>query len=163
LNVIRSDPNSSVLVHRNVLCVGFVGAQEPAVYRSLYGLALRLASESGTGKVGVVSIVVPGASPPSVESREAIANLHNDPEGIVHRSALVLTSDGFIGAAIRSIAVSILQMATRRPGHDIFQRLDRAVTWVTEGLPTDDAEPIAAIPLTYAIESHLRESRRRVA
>lgn len=39
--------------------------------------------------------------------------------------------------------LSVKQYAARGDGHEVFQHLDKALTWVTEGLPTADGQSIA--------------------
>jgi hypothetical protein len=163
LNVIRSDSAVVMLAHQNVLMTAILGNHDPVICRSLYNACLRLAGESSFGKMSAISIVVPGTKPPNAEARQALANLHRDPSQVIHRSALVFASDGFIGATVRSVAVSILQMVNKKSGHETFQRLDRALVWVTEGLlmPSQGAPPLTEVAI--AVANHLQQARRSVA
>jgi hypothetical protein len=136
LEISRQDDDHVVLTHANLLFIIWRGAQSQTACTSLYDLASNLARRCGTGKVSALSIVQSSSRPPSPEARRALARLHDDPRGVIHRSALVFPNDGFVGAIIRSIALSIRQATQLRQKHEVFQRIDRALAWVTEGLHT---------------------------
>jgi hypothetical protein len=139
------------------------GAHTPATCATAYDLAVTLAGQCGAGKVSVLSIVQAGSTAPSPAAREALARLHDDPEGVIHRSALVFPNDGFLAAIIRSIALSVRQRASRRQGHELFQRLDRALAWATEGLPTVGNLPIPVASLVLALTKFQPATQSKVA
>ena len=88
----------------------------------------------------------------SREAREALARLHRDPEGVVHRTAVVLPEIGFLAASIRSIILAATQKAARRAGHHVFQRIDKALTWVTDGLPAAPGRKVVVSDLIPALD-----------
>jgi hypothetical protein len=149
--IARQDENHVVLTCGNVIVLVWLGSCVPAACATLYDFGVKLAKQCGAGKVSVVSIVQPGAIAPSPEARAALARLHEDPEQVVHRSALVLQSDGFLGAIMRSIALNVRQLASRRQGHEAFSRVDKALTWVTQDLPTRGVGPIPIAALVQAV------------
>lgn len=147
LEVSRQVDDHWALTHANLLFIIWRGAQSEAACAGVYDLAVQLARRCGTEKVSALSIVQSSSRPPSPEARQALVRLHDDPQGIIHRSALVFPNDGFIGAIIRSVALSIRQATQLRQRHEVFQRVDKALAWVTEGLPTPNhvALPISAL------------------
>jgi hypothetical protein len=155
LNVAHQATDFVALSHKNLLLLSWRGPEDPAVCRSLYATAVRVAAEVKASKLAIVSIVNPGCKRPSKEASDAMSQLHDDPQGIIHRSALVFRSDGIFGVAMHSIAMSIMQRGKRRLKHDIFLHLDRALTWVTEGLPTPDSQLISVSDVVFALEEYL--------
>lgn len=163
LEIARQDEDHIALTHANVMFLLWRGTYSPAACTAAYDLAIDLAQASGTGKVSALSIVQRTTTTPSPAARKALARLHEDQMGVIHRSALVFPNDGFVGAIIRSIALSIRQIAARRQGHDIFQSVDRALSWVTDGLPTLQDRPIPVTSLVRALGDFDVTPRAKVA
>jgi hypothetical protein len=135
------------------MVVLWYGSQDPAVCRRLYETASSAAKTSGAGKVAAVSIVknrTVGA--PSPAARDALARLHEDPERVIHRSALVFARTGFVASIVRSIVLSLRQRASRRDGHDIFSTPEAALAWVTQDLPVARGTSVSTSALLSAIE-----------
>jgi hypothetical protein len=153
LNEIQRDSNHVVLSYSNVLLVLWQGRQDPLVCDRLYDLAVDLANKTGTGKVAAISIIQANTSAPSPAARTALMRLHEDREQVIHRSALVFPSDGFLAAIVRSIVLSLRQRASRSKGHEVFQRIDKAIHWATADLPTRNHLPIPVAALMLALES----------
>jgi hypothetical protein len=154
LNEVQRDDNHLVLSYSNVLLVLWHGRQDPRVCDGLYDLVGDLARKSGTGKAAAVSVIQAGASAPSPAAREALMRLHEDRDQVIHRTALVFPSDGFIAAIVRSIALSLRSRASRSRVHEVFQRVDKALTWATTGLPTKNQLPIPVAALVLALECY---------
>jgi hypothetical protein len=163
LNEVQRGSNHLVLSYSNLLLVLWQGRQDPLVCDGLYDIAVDLARKSGTGKVATVSVIQGSASAPSPAVREALMRLHEDRELVIHRSALVFQSDGFIAATIRSILLSLRSRASRNKTHEVFQRIDKAITWATAGLPTKNHLAIPVAALKAAIESCDASSEVKVA
>jgi len=143
-----------VLIYLNVLTVLWRGAHDPSVCQKLYKRSVDLAKRSTVGAMSAVSVVHAGTPAPSPAAREALAQLHDDREGVIYRSAVVFRGDGFIASIIRSIALGIQQRSTRHGNHKMFQELREAMTWATTGLPTATGVPVPIEPLLLAVESH---------
>lgn len=163
LRLVRQEPDFVALAIENVLVLSWGGPQDPAVCRSLYDAAVDVAATSGTGRVAILSIVSPGCTAPSKEAREALSQLHDDPKQVVHRSAMVFRSDSVISGAVRRIAMGIMQRGNRRLKHDVFSHLDRALTWVTDGLPTPSSGLISVPDVVAALEEYLSTAQARSA
>jgi serine/threonine protein kinase len=155
LTVIRQDAGHVVLCYANLFLLIWRGTQQPEICATAYDLAVNLAVRTGVGKVGVVSMVAGGARAPSPAARAALARLHDDPERVVHRSALVVPSTGFIAAIIRSVTLSFTQRASRRGVHKIFRQVEEALAWVTEGLPTPTGVRIPVQSVLLSLRNHL--------
>jgi hypothetical protein len=151
IELVREDENHVVLTHANVMFVIWLGEQQPEACAAAYDLSVKLARKCGTNRVSVVSIVHEGMTRPSSAAREALARLHEDPESVTHRTAVVIFGGGFIGAIVRSIVLSVRQHASRRQRHEVFGSLDQALSWVTEGLPTPCNRPIPISQLVAAL------------
>jgi len=163
LEVLRQDADHVVLTHGNLILLIWRGTPAPEACATVYDLSVDLARKCGKSKVSALSIIQPGARAPTAEARKALARLHDDPAGVVHRSALVFPSEGFLGATIRSIALGIRQLAGRRQGHDVFQRLDKALAWVTEGLETPNCRPVPVASLLQALDGFEVSKHSKVA
>ncbi len=151
------------LSYSNVLIVIWSGRQDPDVCKGLYDAAIAVANQTGVGKVAAVSIIQPGITPPTPKAREALARLINDEVRVVHRSALVYPNDGFLASIVRSIALGLMQRSSRRQSHQVFQRLDKAFDWITDGLPTINDRPIPTDVVLRMLESHLVPLSSKVA
>ena len=162
-STIEHDKNHVLLRHENVILLVWYGEQDPEVCARVYELAVSIAQSSGVGKVAAVAIVTPSASRPSAEARAAFARLHDDPQQVIHRVASVVADEGFIAATIRSIVLSIRQHAVRNHEHAVFHYVERALEWVTDGLPTVTGLPIAVQAILYALERDVDQLRQDVA
>lgn len=163
LSVLDRDDNHELLIYSNVLMVVWSGRQVPEVCEALYDAAVALARQAREGKLAVVSLILPTATPPSPEAREALGRLVQDPNQIVYRSALVYPHDGFLASIIRSIALTLMQRSTRRRGHQVFQRIDNAIEWVTDGFLSNTGDRLVCADLVRQLESHLGPARTKVA
>jgi hypothetical protein len=163
LAVLDRDSDHVLLTYANVLIVLWIGRQVPQVCASLYNAAIALASQTATGKLAVLSVIQHTATAPSPAAREALGRLVQDPSGIVHRSALVYSDDGFLASIVRSVALRLMQRATRRHGHQVFQRIDKALEWVTDGLPTATGHPLQLPSLMRQLEGYCVPAKSRVA
>jgi len=161
LDVVRRDDSHVLLAYTNLLIVIWCGHQHPDVCRSIYDSAISVANQTGLGKVAAVSIVQPGIKPPSTKAREALGRLIEDEVRVIHRSALVYLEDGFIASIVRSIALNLMQRSARKT-HRVFQELDKALEWVTDGLPRSH-RLLPLTPLLRELESHLAPYRSKVA
>jgi hypothetical protein len=163
LSGLDRDENHEFLIYSNVLIVVWSGRQMPEVCEALYDAAIALARQTREGKLSVLSLILPSATPPSPEAREALGRLVQDPNQIVYRSALVYPYDGFLASIIRSIALTLMQRSTRRRGHQVFQHIDKAIEWVTEGLPTNTGGRLVCSDLVRQLESRLAPARTKLA
>jgi hypothetical protein len=163
IEIARQDDNHLLLTHANLMFLLWRGIQVPATCGTIYDMGVALAQKCGTGKVSVLSIVQAGATPPSHAAREALAALHDDPQRVIHRSALVFPNDGFVGAIIRSIALNVRQRARRRQGHEVFHKVEKALSWVTENLPTARNRPIPVSALAQALSKFDPANQAKVA
>ena len=163
LEVLEQDEAHVLLQYGNVLLVLWSGTQQPEVCRALYDTVLRVARRSGVGKVAAASVIQTGTTAPSAKVREALARLIDDSAGVIHRSALIYPNDGFLASIVRSIALSLTQGASRRHGHQVFHRIDDALKWMTEGLPTASGQPISVSTLRQMLDCHLQPVHSRVA
>ncbi len=163
LNLISRDSNHVLLSFSNVMIVLWNGSQAPEVCRNLYESGIALANQIGTGKVAVVSVIQYRATPPSQESREALGRLIEDPNQIVHRSALVYPHDGFLASIVRSIVLTLIQRSSHRRCHQVFQRVDKALEWVTDGLPTTTGHPVVVTTLLRQLENYGTLTKSEVA
>jgi hypothetical protein len=145
--VVGESTNHVAVVCGSVVMVLWRGPQEPAVCASLYELAVRAARAQGVTRVAVVSVVGEGSRPPNKEARDALARLYEDPEGVIHRVAVVIPGAGFVAAGIRSIVIGLRQMVTHKGNQEVFQSIDKALPWVTEGLVTARETPVAVSAL----------------
>jgi hypothetical protein len=163
LSVLARDDDHELLTYSNVLILVWTGRQTPEVCEALYDAAATLARQSRAGKLGVISLIQPTATPPSPEAREALGRLVQDPNQIVYRSALIYPHDGFLASIIRSIVLTLMQRSKRRLSHQVFQRIDKAIEWVTEGLPSHTRGPLIDADLIRQLESHLGPAKSKVA
>lgn len=163
LSVINRDSDHVLLSFSNVMIVLWHGSQAPEVCKNLYESGIALANQAGTGKVAVVSVIQYRATPPSPESREALGRLIEDPNHIVHRSALVYPHDGFLASIVRSIVLTLIQRSSHRRSHQVFQRVDKALEWVTDGLPTATGQPIVATTLLRQLDTYITPTKSQVA
>lgn len=163
LQVMQEDIHHIVVSYDNVMVILWRGVTEPATCRRLYALAAQISKAHGGAKVSAVSVVERGAAMPSSEAREALSLLHEDPLGIAHRSASVFPESGFLAASIRSIVLGVMQRAGRRGGHNLFQRLDKALLWVTEGLSTAQWGTVSVPKLIQELENLRGKTASRVA
>lgn len=152
-----------VLSYSNLVILCWSGPQDPAVCWAIYDIVAKVATAAGSGKVAILSVVAPQCTPPSPEAREALSVLHEDPKQIVHRSAMVFISSGFISGAMRRVAMSILQRGNRRVKHDVFPDLQRALTWVCEDLPASKGAAIRVPDTVAALEEFLSSRTTYVA
>lgn len=163
VEIARQDDNHLLLTHANLMFLLWRGIQLPATCATVYDVGVDLAQKCGTGKISVLSIVQAGATAPSHAAREALAGLHDDPQKVIHRSGLVFPNDGFVGAIIRSIALNVRQRARQRQGHEVFQSVEKALSWVTEALPTAGNRPIPVSELAQALSKFAPSHRAKVA
>jgi hypothetical protein len=163
LTVLDRDSDHVLLTYANVIVVLWSGRQVPQVCASLYDTAISLASQTATGKLAVLSVIQPTATAPSPAAREALGRLVQDPNGIVHRSALVYSDDGFLASIVRSVALTLMQRAARRRGHQVFQKVDKALEWITDGLPTATGHPLQLPSLVRQLEGYCVPAKSRVA
>lgn len=163
LVVLDRDDDHVFLAYANVLIAIWHGHQHPHVCHRMYDAAIATANQTGAGKVAALSIIQSGIKPPSAKSREALGRLIEDEVRVVHRSALVYPEDGFLASIIRSIALGLMQRVAKKSNHQVFQQLDKALEWVTMGLPTSNDRPMATDPLLRQLETHLAPSRSKVA
>ena len=151
LDVLRKDDGHVAVAHENLVIVVWKSAPDAATCHALYDLGVSVARNHRTGKISVLSVLQPVGSAPSASAREAIGDLHEDPERVVHRTAVVLPQAGFIAAAIRSIILTATQRSDRRRGHGVFSTIDEALTWVVEDLPTAPGHGISVPALLDAL------------
>jgi serine/threonine protein kinase len=163
LTVIRQDASHVALCYANLFLLIWSGPQEPETCATVYDLAVNLAVRTGVRKVGVVSIVGAMARAPLPAARHALSRLHDDPERIVHRFALVVRSTGFIASIIRSVTLGFTQGAARRGIHKTFRRPEDALQWVTEGLPTPTGVRLPIPSILVALGDYLDQSQSPVA
>lgn len=142
LMVLQEDRNHVVYSYDNVIVVRWRGPQEPAVCTSLGDWAAHVATIQGTAQVAAISIAERGCCPPSPEVREALGHLIETTSSVIYRVAIVHPAGGFIEAAIRSVILGFRRVLSHHLVQDVFQRLDAAVVWATEGLPTATGRPI---------------------
>jgi hypothetical protein len=136
------------LTYGNVLLLFWRDAYMPESCARIYDLAVAL-SRKHTGRVCVVSIIRQATAAPSPAARRALGRIRCDPQGVVHRSAVVFPDDGFVGAIIRSVVTSLRPHSQRRHQHEMFQSLEKALSWATEGLLTrpDVTIPVQALAM----------------
>jgi len=157
VRVVQRNDNHVLLLHQNVLVSIWHGEQDPAVCRHLYHVARDAAKRSGRGKTATLSIIGNGTPPPSAEAREALTRLHEDPEQIIYRSALVFARAGFVASIVRSVILGLRQRASRRGNHAVFSNVREALGWVTEGVASEDAARIDVDALFASIEREITE------
>lgn len=138
-------------------------AYKPQSCARIYDLAVAL-SRKHTGKVCVVSVLSQTTAAPSPAARQALGRMRSDPQHVVHRSAVVFPDDGFLGAIIRSVVLSLRPPSQRPHQHETFQSLESALSWATEGLPTrpDVTIPVRALAMalrTFGFERPQTVSR----
>lgn len=142
LALIESDANHRLFSQSNVLVTIWHGVQEPDACRHLYEASLEVARRTRTGKIAALSVIMKSTGAPSTAAREALARLHEDPEGVIHRSALVFTKSGFVASIVRSVVLGVRQRSSRRDGHGVFSNPAEALDWITEGLPVPSGQPL---------------------
>jgi hypothetical protein len=140
--VIESDSNHVIFACANILVSVWHGSQEPDVCHRLYSVARDLAKRSRAGKVAALSVIMQSTSAPSPATREALARLHQDPDHVIHRSALVLAKSGFVASIVRSVVLGLRQRASRLGSHEVFSSAAEALEWITQDLPTAGGAPI---------------------
>lgn len=141
-----------MLTYANVMLLFWRDAYKPQSCAKIYDLAVAL-SRKHTGKVCVVSVLSQATAAPSTAAREALGRMRSDPQHVVHRSAVVFPDDGFVGAIIRSVVLSLRPPSQRRHQHETFQSLEKALSWATEGLPTRPDVTIPVRALATALRS----------
>lgn len=135
-----------VLTYANLVLLFWRDAYTPASCARIYDLAVALSSKHG-GKVSVISILRHATAAPSPEARQALGRMRSDPQNVVHRSAVVFPDDGFVGAIIRSVVLSLRPPSQRRQQHETFQNLEKALWWATDGLSSRTTIPVRALAL----------------
>lgn len=99
--------------------------------------AILALAERHPGGLGLVMIVESTAEVPSGEVRSALSQALGDFGPLVRRSALIHEGTGFRAAAVRAIVTGISLVARQPYPHQVFDRVELAVTWVVQGLPRD--------------------------
>ena len=154
VTTIESDANHVVLAQANVLVAIWFGPQEPEACFHLYDLAVNVAKKTGARKVSALSVAKPGSARPTPAAREALGRLHEDPEHVIHRAALVFGRGGFVASIVRSIVLGLTQRSSRRGSHRVFDQTDEALQWVLQGLPIARGQTISMESLLSEIDRH---------
>ena len=152
LRTIQENDSCRVLAHENILIILWRRAPTADVWHAVREVGVTHADSLKAEKISVTSILPPGVRAPSASARSALAQIHEESQGVVHRTAVVLPDTGFIAAAVRSIVLSATQGSTRRNGHGVFSSVASALTWATEGLNTASGRRVSVSALVHALE-----------
>jgi hypothetical protein len=134
LEEIAADHDHWLGSYGSLVIVFWLTDMAPRACRRLPRVARDLAARQREPRVSVLSLSRPNSSPPSRETRKALAELGRDSAPWVARIAVVREGRGFVASTVASVTAGIHMLAGAGASHKTFSDVPEATRWATEPL-----------------------------
>lgn len=153
MHVIEVDANHCLGSHGPILVIVWRHETTRSAVMNVRRAALALAARR-PGELGLMMIVETTAEAPSGEVRAVVAQAMGDFGHLVRRSALVHEGTGFHAAAVRAVVTGLSLVARQPYPQQVFDSVERAATWIVQGVPREVTSAEDLREAISALRSH---------